>query len=489
MTLVQYSESESDSEPRNSPGPVKKPRHDINPGPSLPPLPAAFHNLYASSTRVSVQDNPSLHGGRTRVIPHVEGNWPTHLYLEWYPRKDDLSLLADVIAQCGRVPDENAPIVHSLLHSDLGAQLPLHISLSRPVVLRTEQRVSFTETLQKAIHDSHVLSFDVQPDTLYWSSNYEKTRWFLVLGVQRPRHDGLNRLLKLSNDSLARFGQPPLYASSTREQTSASILNMSSTLNSEDFSGCFHISLAWSLSEPSAKERERVARIDLRALRDINVGFDSVKAKIGNVVVRLPAKSDSYLQLYRNYGNITRKIASSRDSHLSSPTLASMQVPSVTLDDLQAFQSKHFPEQLAVFPQENDQTADDLGYYPDGVKRTLTDEQIRIFRHSEIHALLRERELKHDEAQYQGRMQSSQAEGSEDKSDAVPEKRPLDAESQTQGGDQKRSQSRKGSKRHTPEDKTPKLLDYGDDSDQTQRARPLMSQMPYQGRRIISYDD
>jgi hypothetical protein len=127
--------------------------------------------------------------------------------------------------------------------------------------------------------------FDVQPDNLYWSSNFEKTRWFLVLGVQRPRHDGLNRLLKLSNDTLARFGQPPLYASSsTREQNSASPRITSSNVNSDDFSGCFHISLAWSLSEPSAKERERVARIDLRALRNIHVEFDSVKAKIGNVV-------------------------------------------------------------------------------------------------------------------------------------------------------------------------------------------------------------
>ena len=35
---------------------------------------------------------------------------------------------------------------------------------------------------------------------------------------------------------------------------------------------------------------------------------------------------------------------------------------------------------------------DDLGYYDDGVKRTLTDEQIEIFRHSELEALRRERE-------------------------------------------------------------------------------------------------
>jgi hypothetical protein len=32
---------------------------------------------------------------------------------------------------------------------------------------------------------------------------------------------------------------------------------------------------------------------------------------------------------------------------------------------------------------------DGLGYYPDGVKRTLTDEQIAIFRHSEVEALRR----------------------------------------------------------------------------------------------------
>ncbi|KAJ5520763.1 hypothetical protein N7463_001216 [Penicillium fimorum] len=294
MTLVQYSDSESDSESRSSLRPLKKSRHSLNPGPSLPPLPAAFHNLYASSTRVSVQDNPSLHGGRTRVIPHVEGNWPTHIYLEWYPGKDELSLLADVISQSGDLPGEKAPIVHSLLHSDLGAQLPLHISLSRPVILRTEQRALFTEALQKAIHDSHVQSFNVQPDTLYWSSNYEKTRWFLVLGVQRPSHDGLNRLLKLSNDILARFGQPPLYATAAREQqTTASLRNRNSSLSDKDFSGCFHISLAWSLSEPSPKERERVAEIDLRALREIQVGFDSVKAKIGNIVGSIPLGKSS----------------------------------------------------------------------------------------------------------------------------------------------------------------------------------------------------
>ena len=40
---------------------------------------------------------------------------------------------------------------------------------------------------------------------------------------------------------------------------------------------------------------------------------------------------------------------------------------------------------------EDEEEDDGLGYYADGVKRTLTDEQIALFRHSEIQALLRDK--------------------------------------------------------------------------------------------------
>jgi hypothetical protein len=178
MSLVQYSDSEPDSDHNqqvSTPRPAKRirrtPPTDTRPAPSLPPLPATFHDLYASSTRVSVRDDPSLHGGRKRVIPHVEGNWPTHIYLECkccyvgsflqltrpgYPTKEDLAILDDVISQIeSKVSEMN---IHSLLYSDLAAPLPLHISLSRPVVLRTEQRHSFVETLERGIRNSHVQS-------------------------------------------------------------------------------------------------------------------------------------------------------------------------------------------------------------------------------------------------------------------------------------------------------------------------------------------
>lgn len=103
MSLVQYSDSDSDAELPASPPAAKKPRlNSINQQPSLPPLPSAFHDLYAYSTRVGVKDDPSLHGGRKRAIPHVEGNWPTHLYLECKQRFRPRVVLSCLIANLGQ---------------------------------------------------------------------------------------------------------------------------------------------------------------------------------------------------------------------------------------------------------------------------------------------------------------------------------------------------------------------------------------------------
>ena len=92
----------------------------------------------------------------------------------------------------------------------------------------------------------------------------------------------------------------------------------------------------------------------------------------------------------------------------------------VTQEDLYAFHARIFgssaPIQRSFTEQEvyDDATDkeisraedDDLGYYPDGNKRTLTDEQIAMFRHSEIYSILRERQVRKENLEADGGDQS-----------------------------------------------------------------------------------
>lgn len=86
----------------------------------------------------------------------------------------------------------------------------------------------------------------------------------------------------------------------------------------------------------------------------------------------------------------------------------SFRPPDISPDELLAFHQAHFSSSgvqrfsadfFTSAEQSNtadddafEEDEDDLGYYADGVKRTLTNEQIAMFRHSEIQALRRQRQ-------------------------------------------------------------------------------------------------
>ncbi|KAL2755092.1 hypothetical protein ACRALDRAFT_2042891 [Sodiomyces alcalophilus JCM 7366] len=97
----------------------------------------------------------------------------------------------------------------------------------------------------------------------------------------------------------------------------------------------------------------------------------------------------------------------------SSARTSSFPVLQISNSELTAFHEKHFSAGAVCsftkdffaagqthddHHQEDAALVDDdddgLGYYEDGVKRTLTDEQIAMFRHSELQALRRDRERK-----------------------------------------------------------------------------------------------
>ncbi|KAL9101563.1 MAG: hypothetical protein Q9163_003192 [Psora crenata] len=313
MALVEYSGSDSsddeeyDTRPADTQPPTTSKKRNRSSSPvaesSLPPLPDTFHNLYASASRISNRDDPALHDGRQRQIPHVE---------------EHAAVLRGVMDQVPNLGGSPHTKIHSLLESDLGAALPLHISLSRPMVLKGAQRQPFLALLDSRIRKSgmqpYVLcllpcshfgyadvagnSFQVSTAGLDWVANHDHSRWFLVFRLNRAPNDSLNKLLRMANETAANFGQPALYECSVDGQNrhrkhkrpkgalqgqSARGIATGQTetgqASKEDLSDHFHLSVAWTLGCPS--ERPRVADIGKQVcLLDVS----TVKVKIGNSV-------------------------------------------------------------------------------------------------------------------------------------------------------------------------------------------------------------
>ncbi|KAK1255154.1 hypothetical protein MKX08_009149 [Trichoderma sp. CBMAI-0020] len=296
MALVDYSSSSGGSDSENPAPPAKRRRRDGSaaqrsppsapPGSesSLPPLPPAFHDLYASTVRHSVVDDPALHQGRTRLIPHVVGNWPSHLYVEWHPLAKQQEKLVQLISRVNE--DIGCQIkLHSFMASDLGTPLPLHISLSRPISLSTSNKDQFLDQISSAIITSNVHQFSVSPKRLIWFKSPDSNRTFLVLQVASSlasesatalSNPELMRLLKTCNDTVGSFGQPVLYQGPGKDAADEA----------------FHISIGWALNlqvdEASNNALQVFDDAEFQSLKSWRVQVPGVKVKIGNVVSHLP---------------------------------------------------------------------------------------------------------------------------------------------------------------------------------------------------------
>ncbi|MCJ1404897.1 poly(U)-specific 3'-to-5' RNA exonuclease [Xylographa trunciseda] len=315
MPLVDYSDSEDSEHGETRKNEAGKPQSSGKYSPKkglkrklsgiltsdLPPLPDAFHDLYASNSRVSTQDDPTLHGGRQRGTPHVDGQWPSHVYIEWYPTSAESTKLATLIQKIdGEVFHGHAKL-QSLLQSELGAELPLHISLSRSLMLSADERQPFVDTFKRFLDKSTTRPFDVQVSGLQWVANYEKTRCFLVLQLARPAENTLNALLWASNESAKAFSKPTIYikpeieAAEVRQRgrgmrgsqpdgRSRAVNRINGT---PDCTSCFHISIAWSHTMLSNDIRAGISSTYSADIKELPISVKAVKVKIGNTVTSL----------------------------------------------------------------------------------------------------------------------------------------------------------------------------------------------------------
>lgn len=305
---------------------------------SLPALPAAFHDLYAST--VKTFNDPSLHQGRRRQTPHVAGQWPSHLYVEWRPPDATHALLASFLAALQRrllseyhhlspESDAETEVITSLLASDLGIPQPLHVSLSRPVVLATATKDAFLDRVQDRVRRAGVPPFALTcRGGVEWHRTPESERSFLVLrvvssssssssssAVERDKagkedtsrgnsnsnsnpspnpNPELTALLEACNGAVRAFGQPELYqwAAAATGQNGDRNRNHDRAVVGE----AFHISIAWSPAEPTEELRRATEEVFAGEkglglgdrIRGVRIDVGGVKAKIGNVVTNIP---------------------------------------------------------------------------------------------------------------------------------------------------------------------------------------------------------
>ncbi|KAI9662323.1 MAG: poly(U)-specific 3'-to-5' RNA exonuclease [Bathelium mastoideum] len=202
-----YSDLTDDQEPDQRPPPVLSDIHFRR-----------FYDLYTTEPRVSAFDDPNLHGGRKRITPHVAGNWPSHVYLEWVPTPTECEPITSILSNleaaadaCPSSTDSSTPLepIHPLHVDKLDAAATprrLHISLSTTLNIQTEQRHEFLEQMANTVKAD---PFRVRFMDLQWVSNYDGSRWFLVLKCEE--HTAMQQLLDRTNSVAARFGQNLLY--------------------------------------------------------------------------------------------------------------------------------------------------------------------------------------------------------------------------------------------------------------------------------------
>jgi hypothetical protein len=201
-----------------------------------------------------------------------------------------------------RVKKLAIPEIIPSLQSELGASVPLHVSLSRTLQIKMEDKDLFPETLRVSLRRSTVCAFNFEFQHLKWVPNFERNRWFLVLGIKRPKHDELNSLLHACNEAVKGHGHPGLYTGGkgdgSMEDNDFNDGSKRRRVDEDerqkhDYSEYFHVSIAWNLTEPDTEWTDLVRTIATsKYIQSPEAAFDAAKVRIGNVVhsITLPAR-------------------------------------------------------------------------------------------------------------------------------------------------------------------------------------------------------
>ncbi|KAH7879903.1 uncharacterized protein C8R40DRAFT_1035714 [Lentinula edodes] len=145
------------------------------------------------------KDDPALHQGRIRIIPHIDGQWASHVYVSI--RVERRSAMYNLVLDALKTAKNLEPALHDFPRVDENKSekyFNLHVSLSRPIFLRTHQRDDLKREVKSLAEKSN--NFKISFTSFSIFNNDEETRTFLALDIGSGHRD-----LKLLSDGLLPF--------------------------------------------------------------------------------------------------------------------------------------------------------------------------------------------------------------------------------------------------------------------------------------------
>jgi hypothetical protein len=171
---------------------------------------ASHETIIESSKKRRLDENhDTSHQGRIRSFPHVEGQFATHVYFEVDLPENSASLRGDY-SQLVQTLETACQGISSLHH----IEMPLHVSLSRTVPIRSIQIGSLLKGLQQTLTQNlkKNRSLDVRiggsADVLL---NDEKTRTFITLPVSDKGEEKLKNIIDRVSKVFVLHGLPKYY--------------------------------------------------------------------------------------------------------------------------------------------------------------------------------------------------------------------------------------------------------------------------------------
>ncbi|KAG5680387.1 hypothetical protein PVAND_009896 [Polypedilum vanderplanki] len=192
---------------------------------------------------ISKPNNRYNHQGRKRQIPHEEGNWSSHVFI-------DCSHLNGVLTEIIEKITSTYPNIEKIEEE--------HLSLSKNFILKYHWIDNFTSVLSRNLKfTSFSLKFDFS--NIIFLSNEDHSRHFACIMIDESCDFHLKKLIDQTDKSLIEFELPKYYEKLI-----------------------LHVSIFWKLNEFTEDEKKLIREEFIKLDSTFYIHIDKICFKTGN---------------------------------------------------------------------------------------------------------------------------------------------------------------------------------------------------------------